>query len=114
MSVEAYTEVSEDDENEGKDIGTEDSDADLIVSDVSLSSSTFSNISNISDDSYLNAASSYDIISSGGEDKFNENHDTTAVDKFNENNDTTLVDKFNESHDATVVDSSGDYVTSRE
>ncbi|CAJ0641300.1 8753_t:CDS:2, partial [Entrophospora sp. SA101] len=54
---------------------TENLEADLIVSDASLSSSTFSNTSNTS---YLNT-SSYDIVSSSeGEDKFNENYDATS------------------------------------
>ncbi|CAH1760511.1 8979_t:CDS:2 [Entrophospora sp. SA101] len=57
---------------------TENLEADLIVSDASLSSSTFSNISNTSNTSYLNT-SSYDIVSSSeGEDKFNENYDATS------------------------------------
>ncbi|CAJ0757329.1 7619_t:CDS:2, partial [Entrophospora sp. SA101] len=58
---------------------TENLEADLIVSDASLSSSTFSNISNTSNTSYLNT-SSYDIVSSSeGEDKFNENYDATVI-----------------------------------
>src|SRR6266511_1763938 len=97
---ETYAEVSKDNHEE-KDAETEDSEADLIVGDASLSSSTFSNISNTSDDSYSNAAASYDMISSIGESKFNESHDATVEDSSGE-------DKFNESRDATIVDSSGE------
>jgi hypothetical protein len=61
---------------------TENMDANLVVSaDASLSGSNFF-ISNTSNDSYL--TSSYDMINSVGEDRFNENYDATIIDKSND------------------------------